>query len=186
MKPLQFLVCSWGICVLISASPLFAQQHSLTAAVASQPQAGATVPIGNGTTQSDDISPGMFAGMFFLLVLIAIAAILAAIIIALVCAVALMGIVSSSMMVGFLTRKVGPGARAFFIQLGAAGGIPCGIGFFWLFTWLIQANLSWRMILLIGGFSGIICGIIIALMFNFVWGKIVEYLTSRIGHRSVR
>jgi hypothetical protein len=91
-------------------------------------------------------------------------------------ALAAFGILSSSVAIGFIRRSPASGVRALIIQVGALGGIPCGIGAACLVSWLAHSQWSMTARLLVGGFCGLIGGIVVAWLFNFVWSKIAAWI----------
>jgi hypothetical protein len=93
------------------------------------------------------------------------------------------GILSSSAAIGFIRRSPASGFRALFIQLGAIAGIPCGIGAIWLVSWAADTHWSVAWRLLLGGVCGMACGVVVALLFNFVWGTTSRWMLGRFDSR---
>lgn len=141
--------------------------------------------------EDNDFVPGLgIAAFLFIMTLIVVCMVLMGLGLAagiVVCAAAAMlaglGIVSSSAAVGLLRRSPSSAFRALFIQLGAAAGIPCGIGAAWSVSALAHAGWSRLFIILLGGGCGMACGIGVALLFNFVWGRIVAWWLERNARR---
>jgi len=138
--------------------------------------------------EPDEIGSPMVAGFLMLVLFVAFVAGLfllgfgAAVGIALIAlagGLTAFGIVSSSVVIGFLQRSVTAAFRALFLQLGAVAGIPCGIGATWLFTWLSHTDWSLGMHLWIGGLYGLLSGFLVALLFNFAWSSAVAWLIKR-------
>ncbi len=126
-----------------------------------------------------------FVGIFAIvvLVLIGFGAVLGVIAILALAMMVGLGIVSTSVVVGFVHRRARTGFRVFFLLTGAAGGVPSGIALLMVANWLFHLGLSDRRMVGMGGLAGAIAGFTIAALFNFAWGRIVDYLARKIGMR---
>jgi hypothetical protein len=162
--PILFVITAF----FLSALPLLADTTNVPA-----------LPPSDG----DDFDPGL---LLFVVVMLAACAFLVGAglvggIVAFVLAGALtaFGIMSSSVVIGFIRRSPASGFRALFIQLGAVAGIPCGIGAMWLVSWLAHSQTSTAFRLLVGSVCGLACGVSVALLFNFAWGKAAGWLLKR-------
>jgi hypothetical protein len=150
---------------------------------------GMNVP-GTPPSGGDDFDPGL---LLFVVVMLAACALLVGAglvggVVAFVLAGALttFGIISSSVVIGFIRRSPAAGFHALFIQMGAVAGIPCGIGTMWLASWLAHSQSSTAYRLLVGSVCGLACGVAIALLFNFAWGRTAGWLLKRYESRRRR
>ncbi|HEX7860892.1 MAG TPA: hypothetical protein VF773_11230 [Verrucomicrobiae bacterium] len=138
-------------------------------------------------TDVDDFDPGLL--LFVVVMLAACAFLVGAGLLAGIVAFALtgaltaFGIMSSSVVIGFIRRSPASGFRALVIQLGAVAGIPCGIGAMWLVSWLADSQSSTAFRLLVGGVCGLSSGVAVALLFNFAWGRTSGWFLNRIESR---
>lgn len=85
------------------------------------------------------------------------------------------GIVSASIIVGFLCRSVSAGFRALFLLVGALLGIIGGI----IGTLLTQSVWNSPLRWIVGIAAGLFAGLIVAWLFNRVWSFVVQKLTIR-------
>ncbi|MBL9133081.1 MAG: hypothetical protein JNG86_17860 [Verrucomicrobiaceae bacterium] len=99
-----------------------------------------------------------------------------------------LGVVSSSAVLGLLTRRPAVAVRFFLLQCGIWGGIPAGAVMAWLGHEVIQAliaspdaagaPLAWQIPVL-GGIGGGIGGVVLALMIDFILRRSHAWLMSR-------
>lgn len=111
---------------------------------------------------------GIFALIFLLvaLVLIGVGIVLGLAACLLAALLLGMGILSSSVVVGFLTRSRAEGLRAFVLQAAVVAGIPPGAAIAWLgWTLVTGAPGAWP-VALGGALAGAAAGIIVALMLD--------------------
>ncbi|EEF57430.1 hypothetical protein [Pedosphaera parvula] len=135
----------------------------------------------------DEISDGIPGISWFLILVLIICAFFVMIVALAVTAIVAfgitilvgLGIISSSVFFGFLRRSPASGFRALFLQLGAIAGIACGIGAVWLVSWAAHAHWNPACKILLGGTSGLLCGLLAALLFNFLWGRAATWLLNR-------
>ncbi len=161
---------------LLRAVPLLADSTNAPAA---------PIPDGGG------FSPGLgiFAAIMIMVMVIACMLLLGfglaagIVVFALAGALIAFGILSASAAIGFIRRSPASGFRALFIQLGAVAGPPCGIGAMWLVSWMAGAHWSIARRLLVGGGCGMVCGVAVALLFNFAWSKIAAWLLRQCESR---
>lgn len=105
---------------------------------------------------------------------------------ALVAAVVLLpcvGIAGISVAVGFLRHSVRSAFRAAFIQVGALAGIACGIGLLWGSNRLIHLGLTLTWVVLLGGAAGLAGGVAVALLFNWAWTRVLDWIGKRYGSK---
>jgi hypothetical protein len=139
----------------------------------------------------DDFTPalGIFAALVVLVIFVAGLllvglALAAGLVIAAIAAVlAALGILSSSVVIGFLQRSPAAAVRALFLQAGALTGIPCGIAAIWLVSWLAQRHWDRVSMLMIGALGGLLGGLALALVFNYAWGRAGAWLLRRLAGR---
>ncbi len=86
------------------------------------------------------------------------------------------GIISASTLFGILTRSPSAGFRVLFLQLGAAAGIPLGIGAACLWTYLFDENLRPMDEVLLGAMVGLGGGLVAALAFNYGWTRALRVI----------
>jgi hypothetical protein len=91
------------------------------------------------------------------------------------------GILSSSVVVGLLTRRPVAGMRAFLLQCAILAGIPSGI----LCAWLARAILSaagpvW-LISFYGALGGAVAGLVIALLLDFLFRRMHRWASAKLG-----
>lgn len=98
--------------------------------------------------------------------------------VALIAMLILLGIVSSSVIIGFLKKQPTAGVRAFVIQSCSVAGIVCGILGFWLASWIFELELApwpWTMYAAI---CGLLFGVVIALAVNCAWSKLYRLISK--------
>jgi hypothetical protein len=89
------------------------------------------------------------------------------------------GVVSSAVAVAFLRRNPASGLRALFLQIGAAAGVPCGIAAVCLISWLARSEWSLLVRIGVGGLAGLTGGMLVALIFNWVWGRMAAWILAK-------
>ena len=93
------------------------------------------------------------------------------------------GIAGLSVAVGFLGHSVRSAFRAAFIQVGALAGIACGIGLLWGSNRLVQLGLTLTWVVLLGGTAGLAGGVASALLFNWAWSRVLDWMGKRYGSK---
>jgi hypothetical protein len=125
---------------------------------------------------------GLFGLVFLVVALVlvgigiaigAVACLLAAVLVGL-------GVVSSSFFIGILAGKSSAGFRAFLLQCGLLAGIPAGAICAWLGHNFYTAAGSELPILFFGALGGALAGLIVALMLDFVSGRLGTWAGTRI------
>lgn len=93
---------------------------------------------------------------------------------------AALGVVSSSVVIGLLTRRPIAGFRAFLIQCALLAGIPSGILCAWLAHALWAASGPGWLISLYGGLGGALAGLVLALMFDFLFRRMHRWASAKL------
>jgi hypothetical protein len=96
------------------------------------------------------------------------------------------GILSSSVVVGLLTRRPAAGFRAFVLQCAILGGIPSGILCAWLAHSILSAAGPGWLISLYGALGGAVAGIVIALSLDFVFRRLHRWASAKFGREPNR
>lgn len=95
-------------------------------------------------------------------------------------ALVMLGIVSSSVALGFFTKRPATAVRALLLQCGVLAGIPAGAVTAWLGrAFLEQVDQSW-MIAVYGGIAGAVAGAILALLLDFIFRRTHAWLEHRV------
>jgi hypothetical protein len=128
-----------------------------------------------------DPAPAMFV-LFMLIALIA-ACVLAVIlgIVGIVIAAAMIGagVISASVLTGFLRRSISSGFQALFIQVGALAGLTVGLLAVMSYTWVARTNLHSPHHWIAGAGLGLLAGISVAWLFNKAWTSVAEPLAHK-------
>lgn len=124
---------------------------------------------------------GIFGLVFLLVALVLIGIGIAIGLVA--CAIAAilvgLGVVSSSFFVGIMAGRPSAGLRAFLLQCGILAGIPAGAVCAWLGHNFYTAAGSELPILFFGALGGALAGVIVALMLDFVSGRLGSWAGAR-------
>ena len=129
----------------------------------------------------DDFNPGL--GIFALimvvgmLLLIGVGIALGVIAVIVLCLLTFFGMISSSVIFGFLKKNPASAFRMLFLQLGALIGLFCGIAGTLLASWII--DFDWKEYALYGCFAGIIGGLFLAWLFNSLCSRMHGVMTIR-------
>lgn len=91
-----------------------------------------------------------------------------------------LGVVSSSFFVGILAGRPSAGFRAFLLQCGVLAGIPAGAVCAWLGHNFYQAAGSELPILIFGALGGALAGLIVALLLDFISGRLGSWAGARV------
>jgi hypothetical protein len=96
------------------------------------------------------------------------------------------GLVSASVVVGVLRRSVSTGFRALFLQIGGVFGLIMGALGAWVFILLAKLPMESMKPWVVGPLTGSVFGLLVAWMFNFAWGRSVEWIARKLpGRRTV-
>ncbi len=111
-----------------------------------------------------------------LLALAALAALAGAVLVGL-------GVVSTSVLVGFAERRLSAGFTALALQVGALAGLPFGIGGFWLVQRLLDLRLGLGWVALGGAVCGALSGAAVGLLFALACARVVLWGRGRLQAR---
>ncbi len=106
------------------------------------------------------------------------------------CAVAagltLLGVVSSSVALGFFTKRPATAVRVLLLQCGILAGIPAGAITAWVGRALLEkVDESW-MIAVYGGIGGAFAGAVLALLLDFIFRHTHAWVEGRIKRKELR
>jgi hypothetical protein len=90
-----------------------------------------------------------------------------------------MGVLSTSFIIGFLTRSRAEGIRAFLLQAGVLIGIPAGAASAWLGQTLVTGAAGGWPVATCGALAGAIAGILVALMLDVVSQHLHRWAVDR-------
>lgn len=98
---------------------------------------------------------------------------------------AMLGVVSSSVALGFLTKRPATAVRALLLQCGILAGIPAGAVTAWVGrTVLENVDESW-MIAVYGGIGGAFAGALLALMLDFIFRRTHAWVEERMKRKAL-
>lgn len=89
------------------------------------------------------------------------------------------GVISASVLIGFLRRSISSGFRALFIQIGALAGLTGGVLVTSAYTWIAKTHWHSPFRWVAGMGIGMLAGIFIAWLFNKAWTSIAQALTRK-------
>jgi hypothetical protein len=94
------------------------------------------------------------------------------------------GILSSSVVVGLLTRRPVAGIRAFLLQCAILAGIPSGIVCAWLAHSISSAAGPGWLISFYGALGGAPAGLVIALLLDFLFRRLHRWASAKLGRKT--
>ncbi|PZR72612.1 MAG: hypothetical protein DLM52_12525 [Chthoniobacterales bacterium] len=122
----------------------------------------------------------LFALIFFVVAMILIGVGIAVGVVA--CCVAavlvVLGVFSSSVIVGLITRRPVAGVRTFLLECALLAGIPSGILCAWLVHYTIAAAGPGWLISIYGAIGGAVAGLVIALLLDFTFRRLHRWGTT--------
>lgn len=90
-----------------------------------------------------------------------------------------LGVVSSSVALGFFTKRPATAVRALLLQCGVLAGIPAGAVTAWIGRAIFEkVDQSW-MIAVYGGIAGAFAGALVALLLDFIFRRTHAWLEER-------
>jgi len=100
-------------------------------------------------------------------------------------ALGMLGVVSSSVALGFFTKRPATAVRALLLQCGVLAGIPAGAITAWVGrAFLEKVDESW-MIAVYGGIGGAFAGALLALMLDFIFRRTHAWLEQRMKQKAL-
>lgn len=101
-------------------------------------------------------------------------------------ALVMLGVVSSSVALGFFTKRPATAVRALLLQCGILAGIPAGAVTAWVgrAIWE-QVDESW-MIAVYGGIGGAFAGAVLALLLDFIFRRTHAWVEGRMKRTELR
>ncbi len=100
-------------------------------------------------------------------------------------ALGMLGVVSSSVALGFFTKRPATAVRALLLQCGILAGIPAGAITAWVGrAFLEKVDASW-MIAVYGGIGGAFAGALLALMLDFIFRRTHAWVEGRIKRKEL-
>lgn len=98
---------------------------------------------------------------------------------------AMLGVVSSSVALGFLTKRPATAVRALLLQCGILAGIPAGAVTAWVGRSVLEhVDESW-MIAVYGGIGGAFAGAMLALLLDFIFRRTHAWVEQRMKQRTL-
>jgi MFS family permease len=91
------------------------------------------------------------------------------------------GVLSSSVVVGVLARRMSAGVRAFLLQCAVLLSIPAGVLCAWIAHWIFSAPASVWLISLYGVLGGAVAGVIIALLLDFIFRRLRRWASAKMS-----
>jgi hypothetical protein len=92
-----------------------------------------------------------------------------------------LGVLSSSVVVGLLTRRPIAGFRALLLQCAVLAGIPSGILCAWLAHSILAAAGPGWLISFYGALGGAVAGLVIALLLDFILRRLHRWASAKLG-----
>lgn len=105
------------------------------------------------------------------------------------CAIAagmvMLGVVSSSVALGFFTKRPATAMRALLLQCGVLAGIPAGAVTAWVGRAVLEkVDESW-MIAVYGGIGGAFAGALLALMLDFILRRTHAWVEEKVKRKEL-
>ncbi|MCX6852396.1 MAG: hypothetical protein NTY98_26195 [Verrucomicrobia bacterium] len=98
---------------------------------------------------------------------------------------AMLGVVSSSVALGFLTKRPATAVRALLLQCGILAGIPAGAVTAWVGRSVLEhVDESW-MIAVYGGIGGAFAGALLALLLDFIFRRTHAWVEQRMKQKAL-
>ena len=91
------------------------------------------------------------------------------------------GVLSSSVIIGLVTRRPAAGVRAFLLQCALLAGIPAGILCAWLAHSIWSAAGPGWLVSLYGALGGAVAGLVIALLLDFIFQRVHRWASAKHG-----
>ena len=128
--------------------------------------------------------PGLIA-LLVMVVLIGVGIGIGLVACAIAAGLAMLGVVSSSVALGFLTKRPATAVRALLLQCGILAGIPAGAVTAWVGRSVLEhVDESW-MIAVYGGIGGAFAGALLALLLDFIFRRTHAWVEQRVKHKAL-
>ncbi|MCF7787053.1 MAG: hypothetical protein K9N47_13085 [Prosthecobacter sp.] len=128
--------------------------------------------------------PGLIA-LLVMVVLIGVGIGIGLVACAIAAGLTMLGVVSSSVALGFLTKRPATAVRALLLQCGILAGIPAGAVTAWVGRTVLQnVDESW-MIAVYGGIGGAFAGALLALMLDFIFRRTQAWVEERMKRKAL-
>lgn len=124
---------------------------------------------------------GLFGLIFLIvaLVVIGIGIALGVVACILTCAFLVLGIASSSFVIGFHRGHPVAGTRAFLVQCGILAGVPAGIVCVWSVQFVFGTGATGWSLLVCGAVGGALAGFVVALSLEFAFRRLYQWASVR-------
>ncbi len=186
---LAFCLFLWTSLTVLALSPAISNASPPPVPLRAGPTPTPAVINPSGDIKDEDWAPGLalFAIIFFLicLILFGIGIVIGIFLVALVSILVMVGILSSSVVIGFVQRRMGGAFTAFFVQFGAAMGVPSGVLFLGLLALLLRWPIGLGLTLVWGGLAGLLSGALIGLLLSLVCRWSYQWLARLIQTKGV-
>jgi hypothetical protein len=132
-------------------------------------------------SEDDDFNPGL--GIFALImvlatiVLIGVGIALGLLGVVIFGILTFFGVISSSVIFGFLKKNPASAFRMLFLQIGALAGLFCGIAGTLIASLIV--DFQWKDYALYGCITGVLGGVFLAWLFNNAWGRMHGVMSIR-------
>lgn len=128
--------------------------------------------------------PGLIA-LLVMVVLIGVGIGIGLVACAIAVGLAMLGVLSSSVALGFFTKRPATAVRALLLQCGILAGIPAGAVTAWVGRTVLQnVDESW-MIAVYGGIGGAFAGALLALMLDFIFRRSQAWVEERMKRKAL-
>jgi hypothetical protein len=105
------------------------------------------------------------------------------------CAIAavlvMLGVVSSSVALGFFTKRPATAVRALLLQCGILAGIPAGAITAWLGRALLEKVDATWLIAVYGGIGGAVAGAVLALLLDYIFRRSHLWIEERMKRKAL-
>jgi len=128
--------------------------------------------------------PGLIA-LLVMVVLIGVGIGIGLVACAIAAGLAMLGVVSSSVALGFLTKRPATAVRALLLQCGILAGIPAGAVTAWVGRSVLEhVDESW-MIAVYGGIGGAFAGAMLALLLDYIFRRTHAWVEQRVKQKAL-
>ena len=127
----------------------------------------------------------LFALIFLVvaLILIGVGIVVGVVVCAIAAALIALGVLSSSVVVGLLTRRPIAGVRTFLVECALLAGVPSGILCAWIVHYTMAAAGDGWLISLYGAIGGAVAGGVIAVLLDFTFRRLHTWAVAKLPAR---